>query len=115
MLHMVHIVMHTDDVARDQERKVIQAIRKEENISEAVCQAFEASLLRASELVIYNRCIALLNQCGEGEKLRIFKLLHRLANANHDLSFKKVYSMFYPVNHSEMNFEDVMMKTRVAS
>lgn len=115
LLHMIHLLVHADGDVEEQERQVIQLIREEEDISDAVYRTFEVSLSRVSEKVIYERGIALLSRCTEEEKLRVFVHLYRLAQADDDLSMKEVRLLFYALRDSKINFDDVVLSARMAS
>ncbi len=113
ILHMTHVMAHTEGGAVEMERKVIQSIREAENISDAVFQAFEASLLRATDQIIYDRSIALLSQCTEGEKLRISTQLNNLWKSNSNLDFNKIRSMFDLVSLPKVNYRPPMTRVSV--
>ena len=115
LLHLIHLLVHADGDVDDRERKVIQSIREEEHISEAVSRTFELSLTMVTEKTIYQRGIALLSQCTEDEKLRVFVHLYRLAKADDDLSIKEVRLLFYALHDSKIDFDDVVMSARMAS
>ena len=101
LLHIIHWLMDAKNEINDQERKIIQLIREEENISESVCKAFEASLSIVNKKIIQERSIALLGQCSKRERLRAFVQLSRLANAYKNLDMKEVCALFSGVNTSQ--------------
>jgi len=115
LLHMIHLLVHADGPVDDRERNVIQLIRKEEKIPDAVYRTFEISLTMVNEKVLYNRAIALLCQCSEEDRIKVFVHLYRLAKADDDLSMKEVRMLFYALHDTKINFDDVVRFARMAS
>jgi uncharacterized tellurite resistance protein B-like protein len=115
LLHMVHLLMHADGMEDEREVAMLQRIRDEEKITDAVYNAFKARLSFSTDKELYDHGVRLLNQCSEEEKLQIFAHLYRLAQADNDFSMKEVRLLFYSLEQTQVEFDDVVLIGRMAS
>jgi len=115
LLHMVHLLMHADGLVDGRESAMLDRIRDEENITDAVFNAFTARISFSTDKELHEHGMRLLNQCPEEEKLQIFVHLYKLAQADNDFSMKEVRLLFYSLEQSQVEFDEVVLIARMAS
>ncbi|MBX2945705.1 MAG: TerB family tellurite resistance protein [Cyclobacteriaceae bacterium] len=115
LLHLVHLLVHADDVVDDQELAMLQRIREEEHITDAVFNAFTSRISFSNNRELYEHGVRLLNQCTDEEKLQVFAHLYKLAQADNDFSMKEVRLLFYSLEQTQVEFDDVVLIARMAS
>jgi uncharacterized tellurite resistance protein B-like protein len=115
LLHLIHVLVNADGVVDERERQVLETIRKEENISDAVFHAFEARIISSATKNVYEHGIKLLEDCSDEEKLQVFAHLYRMALADDDMNMREVRLLFYALRTTQIDFDDVMLVARMAS
>lgn len=115
LLHLVHLLVHADGVVDDRELAMLQRIREEENITDAVFNAFTSRISFSNNRELYEHGVRLLNQCTDEEKLQVFAHLYKLAQADNDFSMKEVRLLFYSLEQTQVEFDDVVLIARMAS
>ncbi|MBS1556745.1 MAG: hypothetical protein ACK514_05860 [Bacteroidota bacterium] len=109
LLHLVHLLVTVDGHIDDRERMAIEAIRKEENISEQLCTEFEKKVETMKEQEIYSAGINLISNCTDDERLAAFVHLYKLAEADASISNKEVRFLLYGLKLNNVSFEDVIL------
>ncbi|WKZ59721.1 MAG: TerB family tellurite resistance protein [Cyclobacteriaceae bacterium] len=115
LLHLIHVLVNADGVVDERERQVLETIRREENISDAVFHAFEARILSSATKNVYEHGMKLLEDCSDEEKLQVFAHLYRMALADDDMNMREVRLLFYALRTTQIDFDDVMLVARMAS
>lgn len=115
LLHLVHLLVTVDGHIDDRERMAIEAIRKEENISEQLCTEFEKKVETMKEQEIYSAGINLLTDCTDDERLAAFVHLYKLAEADASISNKEVRFLLYGLKLNNLSFEDVILSANMSS
>lgn len=114
LLHLVHLLVTVDGHIDDRERMAIEAIRKEENISEQLCMEFEKKVEKMKEQEIYSAGINLLTDCTDDERLAAFVHLYKLAEADASISNKEVRFLLYGLKLNNLSFEDVILSANMS-
>jgi len=114
LLHLVHLLVTVDGHIDDRERMAIEAIRKEENISEQLCTEFEKKVETMKEQEIYSAGINLLTDCTDDERLAAFVHLYKLAEADASISNKEVRFLLYGLKLNNLSFEDVILSANMS-
>lgn len=114
LLHLVHLLVTVDGHIDDRERMAIEAIRKEENISEHLCTEFEKKVETMKEQEIYSMGINLLTDCTDDERLAAFVHLYKLAEADASISNKEVRFLLYGLKLNNLSFEDVILSANMS-
>jgi uncharacterized tellurite resistance protein B-like protein len=109
LLHLVHLLVTVDGHIDDRERMAIEAIRKEENMSEQLCKEFERKVETMKEQEIYSAGINLISNCTDDERLAAFVHLYKLAEADASISNKEVRFLLYGLKLNNVSFEDVIL------
>jgi uncharacterized tellurite resistance protein B-like protein len=115
LLHLIHVLVNADGVVDERERQVLETIRREENISDAVFHAFEARIISSATKNVYEHGMKLLEDCSDEEKLQVFAHLYRMALADDDMNMREVRLLFYALRTTQIDFDDVMLVARMAS
>jgi len=115
LLHLIHVLVNADGVVDERERQLLETIRKEENISDAVFHAFEARIMSSAIKDVYGHGMKLLEDCSDEEKLQVFAHLYRMALADDDMNMREVRLLFYALRTTQIDFDDVMLVARMAS
>lgn len=115
LLHLIHVLVNADGVIDERERQLLNIIRREENISDAVFQAFEARIGSSSTKEMYEHGMQLLEHCADEEKLQVFAHLYRMSLADNDMNMREVRLLFYALNTTKIDFDDVVLVARMAS
>jgi uncharacterized tellurite resistance protein B-like protein len=115
LLHLIHVLVNADGVVDERERQVLETIRREENISDAVFHAFEARIISSATKNVYDHGMKLLEDCSDEEKLQVFAHLYRMALADDDMNMREVRLLFYALRTTQIDFDDVMLVARMAS
>jgi|SRR5690606_4157924 uncharacterized tellurite resistance protein B-like protein len=115
LLHLIHVLVNADGVVDERERQLLEKIRKEEHITDAVFNAFEARIKSNDTKDVYEHGMKLLEDCSEEEKLQVFAHLYRMALADNDMSMREVRLLFYALRTTQIDFDDVMLVARMAS
>ncbi len=115
LLHLVHLLVHADGVVDDRELAMLQRIREDEHITDAVFNAFTSRISFSNNRELYEHGVRLLNQCTDEEKLQVFAHLYKLAQADNDFSMKEVRLLFYSLEQTQVEFDDVVLIARMAS
>ncbi|MBX2969158.1 MAG: TerB family tellurite resistance protein [Cyclobacteriaceae bacterium] len=115
LLHLIHVLVNADGVVDERERQLLEIIRKEENISDAVFHAFEARIMSSAIKSVYEHGMKLLEDCSDEEKLQVFAHLYRMALADDDMNMREVRLLFYALRTTQIDFDDVMLVARMAS
>lgn len=115
LLHLIHVLVNADGVVDERERQMLETIRREENISDAVFHAFEARIMSSTTKNVYEHGMKLLEDCSDEEKLQVFAHLYRMALADDDMNMREVRLLFYALRTTQIDFDDVMLVARMAS
>lgn len=115
LLHLIHVLVNADGVVDERERALLDVIRREENISDAVFHAFEAKIISSAMKEVYAHGMKLLEECSDEEKLQVFAYLYRMALADDDMNMREVRLLFYALRTTQIDFDDVMLVARMAS
>ncbi len=115
LLHLIHVLVNADGVVDERERQLLETIRREENISDAVFHAFEARIISSATKNVYEHGMKLLEDCSDEEKLQVFAHLYRMALADDDMNMREVRLLFYALRTTQIDFDDVMLVARMAS
>jgi uncharacterized tellurite resistance protein B-like protein len=115
LLHLIHVLVNADGVVDERERQLLETIRREENISDAVFHAFEARITGSTTKDVYAHGMKLLEDCPDEEKLQVFAHLYRMALADDDMNMREVRLLFYALRTTQIDFDDVMLVARMAS
>ncbi|MBX2961104.1 MAG: TerB family tellurite resistance protein [Cyclobacteriaceae bacterium] len=115
LLHLIHVLVNADGVVDERERQLLETIRKEENITDAVYHAFEMRITSSATKDVYGHGMRLLEECTDEEKLQVFAHLYRMAVADDDMNMREVRLLFYALNNSKIDFDDVVLVARMAS
>lgn len=115
LLHLIHVLVNADGVVDERERQLLETIRREENISDAVFHAFEARIMSSATKNVYEHGMKLLEDCSDEEKLQVFAHLYRMALADDDMNMREVRLLFYALRTTQIDFDDVMLVARMAS
>ncbi len=115
LLHLIHVLVNADGVVDERERQLLETIRKEESISDAVFHAFEARIMSSATKSVYEHGMKLLEDCSDEEKLQVFAHLYRMALADDDMNMREVRLLFYALRTTQIDFDDVMLVARMAS
>lgn len=114
LLHLVHLLVTVDGHIDNRERMAIEAIRKEENMSEQLCKEFERKVETMKEQDIYTTGIGLLSDCSDDERLAAFVHLYKLAEADANISNKEVRFLLYGLKINNLSFEDVILSANMS-
>ncbi len=114
LLHLVHLLVTVDGHIDNRERMAIEAIRKEENMSEQLCKEFERKVETMKEQDIYTTGISLLSDCSDDERLAAFVHLYKLAEADANISNKEVRFLLYGLKINNLSFEDVILSANMS-
>lgn len=113
LLHFAHLLMSADGKIDEQEKAMLERIRKEEEISHTLYTYFLNVASRLSEQESYRTGVERLNQCNEEEKLSAFVHLYCLAQADDRMDMKEVRFLLYSLKQTKIEFEDVMLSARL--
>ncbi|MFM8913802.1 MAG: hypothetical protein ACKOE6_12935 [Flammeovirgaceae bacterium] len=114
LLHLVHLLVTVDGHIDDRERAAIDAIRREEKISEKLCADFESKVESMKEQQIYSTGINLLSNCTDDERLAAFVHLYKLAEADSSITNKEVRFLLYGLKLNNLSFEDVILSANMS-
>jgi len=114
LLHLIHLLAMVDGVIDEREKKAIEAIMLEEEISERVFKNFEKAILQKTEREICQHGLDLLNLCSDEEKKSVFVHLYRLSEADDKVHIKEVRLLLYSLKATHIDFEDVELMARMA-
>jgi uncharacterized tellurite resistance protein B-like protein len=109
LLHLVHLLVNVDGHVDERERKAIEHIRAEENITDSVYREFEQKVAAGSADSIYEQGMAYLAKCSDDERLTVFVHLYKLAGADSSISSKEIRFLFYGLKETKLSFEDVIL------
>ena len=112
LLHLVQLVISADGVIDKREEEAFEKIRKAENISDEVYNAFIQEARQKKEREIYMDGISLINSCNDEEKVRAFVHLYKLSEADVKVHVKEIRLLLYSVKLSGIEFNDVVDKAR---
>jgi uncharacterized tellurite resistance protein B-like protein len=115
LLHMIYLLAHADGAKDAQEQQMVLNILKEEAIAETEFHTLESQLSVIPPNQVYDKAIALLEQCNEEERLCVFVHLYRLAKADNDLNMAEIRLMIKALNVACIEFTDVVLSARLAS
>jgi uncharacterized tellurite resistance protein B-like protein len=114
LLHFVHLLVTVDGHIDDRERAAILAIRREEQIPDAVAETFELKATNSDEQQIYLEGNELLSDCTDDERLSAFVHLYKLAEADASISNKEVRFLLYGLKANKVSFEDVVLSANMS-
>lgn len=112
LLHLVQLVISADGVIDKREEEAFEKIRKAENISDEVYEAFIQEARQKKERDIYMDGINLINSCNDEEKVRAFVHLYKLSESDVKVHVKEIRLLLYSVKLSGIEFNDVVEKAR---
>jgi len=114
LLNFVHLLVYADGYLDVREKEAILSIKEEEGILDEVFEDFEQSVILKKEQEIYNNGIIYLNRCTEEEKLCVLVHLFRLAQADSSIHVKEIRLLFYAMQITQIEFDDVVMTANLA-
>lgn len=112
LLHLVQLVISADGVIDKREEEAFEKIRKAENISDEVYEAFIQDARQKKERDIYMDGISLINSCKDEEKVRAFVHLYKLSESDVKVHVKEIRLLLYSVKLSGIEFNDVVDKAK---
>lgn len=112
LLYLVHLIISSDGVVSEGEKKALIEIKKKEGISDEVFREFNQVLLIKKEKEIYQNGIHLINQCNEAEKLRAFVTLYKISEADGNVHVKEVRLLLYSIKMTGIEFDDVVARAK---
>jgi uncharacterized tellurite resistance protein B-like protein len=115
LLHFAHLLVTVDGVFDEREKKAMDLICKEEEISNSFYLDFINSLQSKTERSIYEEGLRLLKGCSQEEKVAAIVHLFRLSEADDQIHKKEVRLLFYALGVMGVDFEDVELSARMAS
>ena len=113
LLHFAHLLVTVDGFIDEREKKAMQNLQAEEDISEIVFQEFEKTVTPKSEREVFQQGVSFLNQCTEQEKLCALVHLYRMAEADNLVHVKEVRLLLYSLKATNVEFEDVVLTARM--
>ena len=108
LLYFTKLLIDADGVADEKELAALHVLKEKENISNELYQQFENSLHDLNERSIYERGIALVNQCTREEKLEVFSTLYCLSEVDGRVHVKEIKLLLYSIKSAEVEFDDVV-------
>ncbi len=82
LLHLIYLLMKVDNEIDFREVKYLERILQEEDISDELLTDFKVQLSKLNDQEIFNRGVKLVGLCTEGERIRVFSILHTMAAAD---------------------------------
>jgi uncharacterized tellurite resistance protein B-like protein len=109
LLYLVKLLIDADGVADEKEIEALNAIRKQESISDDIYKDFENSIKVLTEKEVYEKSIALMNQCTREEKLKVFSTLYQLSEIDGRVHAKEIRLLLYSIQSVGITFEEVAL------
>jgi len=113
LLHFVHLLVNHNQGIDEREKEAFRELQREEEIPDALVQAFQHTLSTKSERELFQYGIHLLNLCNDQEKLCALAQLYQLAERDNQIHVKEVRLLLYSLKSTDIDFEDVEMTARL--
>jgi uncharacterized tellurite resistance protein B-like protein len=113
VLHVAHLLMHSDGVIDERERLALHQIMEEENIPTIILEDFQDNVIHKTERQVYEDGVDFLNSCSEHEKLCALVHLYQLSEADDYIHEKELRFLLYALEKTNIDFEDVELTARL--
>lgn len=112
LLYLVHLLISSDGIVNDTEKKALNLIRESENIPDEIFDQFNVTINTKKERDIYQEGIQLLNLCTESEKLNAFVHLYKLSEVDGNVHVKEVRLLLYSIKMTGLEFDEVVASAK---
>jgi uncharacterized tellurite resistance protein B-like protein len=108
LLYLIHLLMGVDGDINETELVALKKVREHEKVPDALYFEFENNVRTLRERELYNRGIALINECTRDEKLSIFATLYKMSEVDGRVHQKEIKLLLYSIESAGIEFDEVV-------
>ena len=108
LLYLSHILISADGVINEHEQKALLTIKDEEKIPGPIFEGFQKDVKTKKLSEIYQKGLAMINECTVAEKKQVFVHLFRLCAADGNIHVKEVRLLLYSAKMTDSHLTEIM-------